>query len=464
MAKRKASQKRQAPLTDPISIVSLLDRYSTYPSRGLTPQRLASLMRDADSGDITRQMELAEEMLEKDGLLTALNSGLRLAVSRLPYSIIPASDDKIHVDIAGKVDKMIKKVGGWKNSIGDLADCYFKGFAALQIPWQVVDRQYTFDRLRFIHQKKFRFGKFSEFDSDPDDLRLILDPRQVEALRGIVPESELTRASSEGISLDADPRLRQGFIVCSFRPRAGDPARTNLIRPISYLFMFKNFDVKWWIQFAEVQLGYRIGKYDSNQPEQKALLEQAIRGLATDAAAVISKESEIKFEEMLQKASSHQVYKEIKEFCSEEMMQVFLGHTGTAQSTPGKLGSENAAESVLQQRIEALAEAVDESITDDIIVPYVDLNIGPQEEYPYYKTASATSEDLDYLAGLVIKVQQTGYPISKKWMKERFGIPLPNPNDPEDEVLTPIPLPGPQVQAKGTAVVGESKKKLLIKR
>ncbi|MEN6439435.1 MAG: DUF935 family protein, partial [Syntrophobacter sp.] len=35
-----------------ISIASVRDRWSTYPSNGLTPQRLASILRAADNGDV----------------------------------------------------------------------------------------------------------------------------------------------------------------------------------------------------------------------------------------------------------------------------------------------------------------------------------------------------------------------------------------------------------------------------
>ena len=46
------------PETRELSAVSLADRWSTYPSAGLTPNRLAEIFRDADQGSVYRQMEL----------------------------------------------------------------------------------------------------------------------------------------------------------------------------------------------------------------------------------------------------------------------------------------------------------------------------------------------------------------------------------------------------------------------
>jgi len=54
------------PETRGLSAVSLAERWSTYPSAGLTPNRLAGIFREADQGNFYRQMELFEEMEEKD--------------------------------------------------------------------------------------------------------------------------------------------------------------------------------------------------------------------------------------------------------------------------------------------------------------------------------------------------------------------------------------------------------------
>lgn len=49
-----------------IAAVALSDRWSTYPSKGLTPQKLTAIFTSADQGDIYDQAELFMEMEEKD--------------------------------------------------------------------------------------------------------------------------------------------------------------------------------------------------------------------------------------------------------------------------------------------------------------------------------------------------------------------------------------------------------------
>jgi len=465
--KRPRKQKSDAvPVTQPLSLISLRDRYSTYPSKDLTPQRLASILQEADSGDIFRQMELFEEMLEKDGHMFAIFQARKLAVSGKKYSIVPASDDQEDIEIASSVEDMIERIRGWKNSLNDILDCVAKGFSVNEIYWTLKGERYEIERLRWQHQKKFRFGRVADIDSDPEEIRLVVEPRQIEAFRGLVSESELARATSDGIGLDSDPSLRLRFAIGYCKARSGVPGRSSLMRTLTYLYLFKNFDVKWWVQFAEKMLGYVIGKYDPNQPDQKELLEKVVRGLATDAVAVVSNTTEIEFAEMLQKASSHQVYKELKNWCNEEMTKAVLGHTGTTESTPGKLGSEDAAREVRQELVEADAEVLDEVITDEIIVPFVKMNFGEREAYPYYKTDVSKAPDLTKQVQIDQGLQRMGFPITKKYIKDTYGRPLPNPKDEEDEVLQPIqnasviPFAG---RALGM-ISGARKKKLLSSR
>jgi phage gp29-like protein len=458
-------QKKIVPLTDDIAVVGLYDRFSSYPSQGLTPERLARIFIEADSGDVFRQMELFEEVLEKDPHIASLFQARRLAVSGKNYNIVPASDSPKDIEIAGDVEKLIGRIRGWQNTVNDLLDAVPKGFSVLEIYWLPKDGKYTIARLKHKHQKKFRFGQVTDLDSDPEEIRLLVDPRHIDRLRGIVPDTELGKAVVDGISLDSTPALRRRFAILLCKARSGNPARTSLLRTLTYLYLFKNYDVKWWIQFAEKMLGYVIGKYDSSQPDQKELLEKAVMGLASDAAAVISKDSQIEFAEMLTKAASHQVYGDLARWCNEEATKVVLGHTGTNQSTPGKLGGEDNAKDVKDELVQADALALDECITDEIIIPFVIFNHGEQEEYPYYSTDTSESPDLLDEADLDKKLQDMGYPVTKKYVKEKYGRPLPDPSDSEDEVLTPLQTGPSLVTAKDSRVyVGTRKKKLLSGR
>lgn len=69
------------PVRASIAIGDPNDKYSTYPSNGLTPRRLARIFRAADEGDVREQMEMFEEMEEKD---THLSHSSRQESLQLP--------------------------------------------------------------------------------------------------------------------------------------------------------------------------------------------------------------------------------------------------------------------------------------------------------------------------------------------------------------------------------------------
>ena len=50
------------PETREVAVSQVTDKYSEYPSDGLTPVRLAEIFKEADAGDVLRQAELFEEM------------------------------------------------------------------------------------------------------------------------------------------------------------------------------------------------------------------------------------------------------------------------------------------------------------------------------------------------------------------------------------------------------------------
>ena len=70
MSRKKEKNKGKAVIRRPelveLSPSQVTDKYSDYPSNGLTPEKLASILREGDGGDVLRQSELFEEMEEKD--------------------------------------------------------------------------------------------------------------------------------------------------------------------------------------------------------------------------------------------------------------------------------------------------------------------------------------------------------------------------------------------------------------
>ncbi|EJK7371867.1 DUF935 domain-containing protein, partial [Escherichia coli] len=73
-------------------LAMVMKRTQEHPSSGVTPNRAAQMLRDAERGDLTAQADLAFDMEEKDTHLFSELSKRRLAIQALEWRIAPARD------------------------------------------------------------------------------------------------------------------------------------------------------------------------------------------------------------------------------------------------------------------------------------------------------------------------------------------------------------------------------------
>ena len=165
MAKKKKnkaqSQALQTPLlrrprVEEIAVAQVTDKFSEYPSNGLTPVKLAEIFREADSGDVMRQMELFEELEEKDPHLFSQLQTRKNAVTGLDFEIIPFdSDDDRDKEIAEFVESQLGSLENIEDIMIDLLDAIGKGFAVSEIMWGYDEGHVVVNYIRSRHQKRF---------------------------------------------------------------------------------------------------------------------------------------------------------------------------------------------------------------------------------------------------------------------------------------------------------------------
>lgn len=146
------------PVRARIAAGDVNDKYSTYPSNGLTPRRLARIFRAADDGDVTEQMELFEEMEEKDPHLFSQLQTRKLAVTGLDWEVQPFSDGELDKTIADFIDKQLKSIENLDDLFIDMLDAIGKGVSIMEIAWGVGT-----DGANIIANRAF--GIFSAIDS-----------------------------------------------------------------------------------------------------------------------------------------------------------------------------------------------------------------------------------------------------------------------------------------------------------
>ena len=403
MRGQKLDHQKGRPVTNEIAAVNLQDRWSTYPSAGLTPERLVAILREADGGEISRQAELFEEMEEKDAHLAGILQTRKLAVLSLDYEIMPYADTPQDRQIADFVGNIIFGLDDFEDALLDLLDAIGKGMSVTEIFWEVVDNQAVVTGLRWVNPKKLCFT------------------------RSLTPRLLTDQDRYQGI--EAPPWK---IIYHRYKARSGYDTRAGMLRVVAWMYLFKNYALKDWATFNEVfGMPLRLGKYEpsASQVDRDALVA-AIQALGTDAAGVISKSTEIEFVEVSARTSGQNTpYLVMAEFCNREMSKAILGQTLTTD-TAGSTGTYSAAQThnlVRQDLLRADAEALSRTLRAQLIRPLVGFNFGWDKPLPWFRFKYDEEEDLKTLSEVFVNLDKIGYPLTQEHLAERFGLPLPEP-------------------------------------
>ena len=247
------------------SVTGVRSPISGHPAQGLTPERLASLLVAAEQGDEQSYLELAEEMEEKDLHYRSVLATRKLQVSGLEITVEAASDNVEDVRAADLVRDATRVA---RSAIFDVLDAIGKGFSVCEITWDTQGPHWMPERLEWRDPRWFGF-----------------DPRTGRGpyLRG---ENGLL-----------EPLAPAKFVAHTHKTKSGLPIRGGLARAACWAYLFKNFDLKSWVLFAEVY-GHplRVGRYgtEATDNERQTLL-RAVRNISSDHAAIIPESMALEF-------------------------------------------------------------------------------------------------------------------------------------------------------------------------
>ncbi len=403
-----------------IAVAAVRDRWSTYPSKGLTPERLASILREADGGDVYRQAELFEEMEEKDTHLASEFQTRKNAVLGLDYDLQPFSESSEDKKIRDFVSEILLGLQTLEEIFLDLLDAIAKGYSLAEILWSPDGGKVVISDLRWIHAKRASFWQYA---ASPWQ-RLLAAPR----------------ITTEANPIQGEEMPPFKLVYHRYKARSGHDTRAGIMRTCTWMYLFKNYAIKDWVAFAEIfGMPLRLGKYDPGYPGDKEALMDAVRMLASDSAAVISNKSEIEFVETMKNTGSASIHELLASFCNSEMSKAILGQTLTTQE--GKSGSYSLGQVHDRVRRDLTAadhEALSRTVRAQIIRPLVGFNFGWDKKLPWFKFLFEEAEDLKMLSEVYRNLRAIRQPISQEHVAERFKIPLPK----EGEIPLPDPAPG----------------------
>lgn len=365
---------------------------------GLTPERLAYMLRAAETGYATSYLALAEEMEEK-----FLHYGAELATRKrallgVDLELEAAGDDAeslADVELLKPLIPLIRSV------LFDLLDAIGKGFSVSEVIWDTSEGQWMPSLLLSKPAHWFQYDRTDGVtlrmrdDSNPDGL--LLQPNK--------------------------------FIEHRSAAKSGLPIRGGLARGASWAYLFSNFAMKDWVTFIEVfGQPLRLGRYEvGTSSEDIEVLIEAVRGLGTDAAAVVPKSMDLDFKESSGKSASADIYERLLDKLEGQISKMVLGQT---LSTNGGKGSGSYAlgtvhNDVRYDILESDAEQLENTLQQQLIIPCINFNRGARKLYPTLKFQLKKPEDMTSLANNIKTLSDAGLEIPTDWVYKKFGMPVP---------------------------------------
>lgn len=411
------------PDTDRFAVATVFDRWSTYPSRGLTPERLTAILTEADEGDVVRQCELGSEIEEKDAHVASQLQTRRLAVLGLDREVLPTGDEDLSQRAADLCNEALERLDG-DDLLGDLLDAVLQGWSCSEILWETGTKALP-RAVVWIEPGRF------------------LWERQVIRLR-------TDREPVRGEILPANK-----FILHVHKARSGLPARGGLLRTVAWLYLFKNWSVKDWSAYLETYgMPIRLGKYQPGTPKEEVdKLLSALVSIASNAAGVIPNTADIQFVEAgKQGGSSGDVFERMAAWCERGISKAILGQTLTSDTTgaTGTFAAGSVHNEVRHDLTEADAKALAKTVRRDLFRPVVGFNLGwdvAERVLPLLRFDVSQPEDQEKKARTYsILRRDVGLRIGAAHVREKFGIPEPGKDEElvgELAAVTPPP-PAPE--------------------
>lgn len=386
---------------------------------GLTPERLAEILRGANMGLSRSYLTLAIDMEERYLHYSSQLQTRRLALDGVTISVsAPKGVAAKCVDaVQALIDDPITR-----DLIQDMQDGLGKGYSVVEPRWEYQEG--ALKPVVYQHRDP-RYFRYDEV-----------------GLRNL---HLLDEAGRPGLKISAPY-----FITHEPKVRAGVPIRAGLARSAAWAFLVQSFTLQDWAAFCEIYgIPFRVGKYHPQATnEDKATLLRAVRAIANDAAGIIPAGMEIEFHEV-NGARGEAVFGSLIDYLDRKISLAVIGQTMTAENG-SSLGQAKVHNEVRHDITRFDARATASTLNRDIVRPFVAMNFGPQAVYPTVQLEIAEPEDLKALGDFLARAVPLGLKVGQGFARKRAGIPDPTE---EDELLTP-PADAPAPPAARLAAHG----------
>lgn len=419
LGERAPSNKQSRALAQPeITETALWAQFSRI-GGNLTPSIVSDIIQQADGGNPSRLVDLTHEGRQRDGTMQTVLALRELAVSSLEWSLeLPDDAKRKDKKARDALDEHLRNCDTFPLLLAhQVGEGNLFGYAFTEHIWKKVDGQLAPGEFRPINCRRFGYRN--------EDSSLLF-----------VPEGSSTE---DGIDL-----LQQfpvGKFVATFPRINGDSrVREGYARLLVWLFMFRNWDLRDWLQFGELAWKpWRLGYYQRGaNTEDINVLSRAMKSLTASGAALLPDVAKLMVEwPKGATAGIQSTHRELAEWLGQEMARTVVHGTLTVDA--GSRGARSLGDVHNDMRLSARQfDGVNAGgfVTRYVCAPFVQYNYGPNTIVPRLALRWQQGMDIEALAKAV-SLLAGRIDIPQSWVRRQGGIAEPKPGEQLALPLTP---------------------------
>lgn len=401
----------------------MLDSGRRYVTDNLTPDRLVTLLKGADSGNIADMLALWKEMQAKDLFLQGIVNTRRMAVTGLDYEIVSASDKaekvrdkKLADEAAAYCREQLERVRGYNRTTNQpmafcdllkhLAGAIGPNFAAAELIW---------DKFELV-----------EFDPVPDH-RLTMNTWESPEIR-ITTEDDLM-----GVSM-----TRGKFVAYMPNPTPGVPFAVTIARAMAVAFILKHYAIKNWAIFMEVfGIPPRTGTYPANSsPDEKTEMAKMLKNLGTDAWGMFREGFEFQFHEVNRGSEPYSPFINHVER-AQAILMLGQNMTTTSVNATGTYSAATVHENVRYDLVKDDLKGESGMVDSQILAPMVEMKYPNRgAAVPHFQRRTESPADRKLNAEMMdVAVNKLHLPLEKDYAYERLGLRKPSDGAADEDLI-----------------------------
>ena len=398
---------------------------------GVRPNRDPLLAHQVPGSSYVYPYGLFEEALDKDAHLTAVVAQRKAAVLAWERRVIPADSSPAAAHVAEFVEEALAGIsrdvggnghavqGGFERDLSELLDAIPFGFAVSEVMWERPEGSRPQVTCESGKEESALASNLSPVTSLVPKALKSRHPRRFT----FTADGELRLlTAAEPVQGEAVPKRK--FLVFAPYGRHENPYGYPQLRSVWWLTYFKRQVLKFWVMYCEkfgtptVVLKHPLGATD----REKKAYRRIVGAIQQETGLVVPEGVEMALLEA-KREGSVATYRDLVEFCNNEMSKAILGQTLTTE--PGKRGARSLGEvhkSVREDIVRQDAQALMTLVEGQLIPWIVDLNFPPKMRlYPSWRLSPPKQEDLSLQLDIDEFFAGRGLPVDEVELYARYG-------------------------------------------